>query len=217
LVRNVPPGFGFGLGWGCVRWAGVSGTVGDGRRSTHTYTYAHFVTHRQAVPLSLPHHPIHPKRTRSEVLRRAAERGQRDLVLHEGVLVVGRPDVGRAVAEHHVRVRVGAHLPLDGRAALGGGDVVHQGLDVRDGADGEEVHPEDDAVGRHVLGSHLAPPPGGRAQVDADARAGEEVVLAVDLDELEGGARAVALLLGQVVVLVAVVPLLALQVLLHHG
>ena len=44
----------------------------------------------------------------------------------------------------------------------------------------------------------------------------EEMVLAVDLGQLEGGTGAEALLLGQLIVLVLVVELLALGV-LHHG
>ena len=44
----------------------------------------------------------------------------------------------------------------------------------------------------------------------------KKVVLAVDLGQLEGGTRAEALLLGQPIVLVLVMELLALGV-LHHG
>ena len=44
----------------------------------------------------------------------------------------------------------------------------------------------------------------------------EEMVLAIDLGQLEGGTGAEALLLGQLIVLVLVMELLALGV-LHHG
>ena len=49
---------------------------------------------------------------------------------------------------------------------------------------------------------NLEPTAGGGAEVHARARAAEEVILAVELDELEGCARAEALLLREVVELI---------------
>jgi|TARA_B100000475_G_C14998753_1_gene315455 hypothetical protein len=51
---------------------------------------------------------------------------------------------------------------------------------------------------------NLEPTAGGGAEVHARARAAEEVILAVELDELEGCARAEALLLREVVELICV-------------
>lgn len=81
------------------------------------------------------------------------------------------------------------HLALEGRAALVRGDVVHKRLHVRDGADRQQVHAEDDAPARHVLGGHLAPPAGGSAQVDANLGRTEEVIFLVDLRAAAASAR----------------------------
>ena len=67
---------------------------------------------------------------------------------------------------------------------------------------GREVDADDSGGQWHVLLRHLQPTAGGGAEVEARARAGEEVILAVELDELEGRTRAVTLLLREVIELI---------------
>lgn len=78
------------------------------------------------------------------------------------------------------------HLALQGRAALVGGDVVHQRLYIGNGSDRQQIHAEDDAPAGHVLGGDLAPPTRGCTQVDAHLRRAKEVILLVDLERGHG-------------------------------
>ena len=112
--------------------------------------------------------------------------------------------------QHDVKSNAPAvgHCLLDGRAATRRGDVFHQGGGTADGADGEEVEAEDEGTGGRAGDGDLKPAAGGGAEVEHAAGAVEEPELVVELEELEGGARAVALLLGEMVELVQ--PLLSL-------
>lgn len=135
-------------------------------------------------------------------LRRQPQRVQRERGL--GVTLGGEvpADVRRAVVDHDVVLHAVRRAPLELRAAALRGDVVHEGGAPADGLDGREVDAHDERAHRHVLCRHLQPAARRRAQVHARARAAEEVILAVQLHELERRARAVALLLRQVVELV---------------
>lgn len=73
------------------------------------------------------------------------------------------------------------HLALQSRAALVRGDVVNQGLHVWDGANWQQIDSENYAPTGHVLCGNLTPPTGGSAQIDADLRRAEKVILLVDL------------------------------------
>ena len=155
----------------------------------------------QAVVIRTPVHLGAERAALDEVLRRAPEREQHDLVLLVTVLVVRRADVRRAVAQDHVRLGT-LHLLAHDAAALLGGDVRDVRDYVADGPDGEEVDGNNEGLSGHGLGADLGEAARGGAEVDADLRFLEEVVLLVDLDQLEGGTGAVPLLLGQVVVLI---------------
>lgn len=74
------------------------------------------------------------------------------------------------------------HLALQGRAALVGGDVVDQRLDIGNGSNRQQVYAENDAPAGHVLRSDLTPPTRGGTQVDAHLRRAKEVILLVDLE-----------------------------------
>ena len=150
------------------------------------------------------------------------ERREDELDLGEGVLDPGGSDVGRTVVEDaagggdesvsgrgrkegsqsegkgdaHVGLPV-LHLGAESTPARLGRDVLDERDAARDGLDGDEVDADDDRVLlRHLLGGDLKPSSGRGAQVDDALGAGEEVVLAVELDELEGGTGTVALLPG---------------------
>ena len=135
-------------------------------------------------------------------LRRQPQRVQRERGL--GVTLGGEvpADVRRAVVDHDVVLHAVRRAPLELRAAALRGDVVHEGGAAPDRLDGRQVDAHDERAHRHVLCRHLQPAARRRAQVHARARAAEEVILAVQLHELERRARAVALLLRQVVELV---------------
>ena len=137
----------------------------------------------------------------AEVVGRAAQRRERDLVLHVRVLHEGRADVRRAVAQHEVGLDA-VQLAPQHRAALGARDVRDQRAHVPDRSDREQVHGEDGRVERQRLRDDLRPAAGRGAQVDHDARAVEDAVLLVDLRELERRARPEALLLREQVVAV---------------
>lgn len=115
--------------------------------------------------------------------------------------------VWSTVAKNHISlptIQLGRHEAT----AFCSRNVRNKSLDVADGANRQQIHTQNDGSSRHVLGRNLAPASWSRAQVDAYPRLGQKVEALVDLDELERSARAVALVLGQVVVLVLVVPLL---------
>eukprot|EP00968_Pinguiococcus_pyrenoidosus_P004500 scaffold301_cov243-Pinguiococcus_pyrenoidosus.AAC.5 len=147
-----------------------------------------------------------------QVLRRGLQRRQHQLILHVGILHIGGSHIWRSVAKHHVRLPP-VQLLAKHVSALPARDVRHQRLHLRDGADGQQVHAHDDALGGHGLRCHLQPAARGRAQVHEDLRLGQKLMLAVDLEQLEGRTGAEAPLLGQAIVLVAVLVLGA----LHHG
>ena len=162
----------------------------------------------------------------------ALERQQRDLVLDEGVLVVGRADVRRAVAKHDVDVAARAALAVvvaelgEGLPRLAlhvlvrrvHGDVADDGPHVRDRPDGKQVDGDDGRAAARGLGRDLGPAAGRRAEVEDDARLrADDVELLVDVRELEGRARPVALLLGEHVPLVVAVHVLALLQARRHG
>jgi hypothetical protein len=98
----------------------------------------------------------------------------------------------------HVVLLLLQHL-LDGRPALRRGDILLKSDAPANGPDGNQVDADDQAPDRHVLGAHLHPSPRRGAEVEHGARGGQELELAVQLHELEGGSRAEALLLGEVV------------------
>jgi hypothetical protein len=81
-----------------------------------------------------------------------------------------------------------AARPLEGGRRRGGGDVSHEGLDATDGADLVEVDAHNRRPGRQGFRRHLQPAAGGRAQVQDGAGIVQKPELAVELDELEGGA-----------------------------
>ena len=93
-----------------------------------------------------------------------------------------------------------------------GRDIALVRLHTANRANRQQIDTENDRRRWHVLGRDLAPTAGRSAEIDTDLGLGEEVILLVELDELEGRTRAVALLAREVVVLVLIV-LLA----LHHG
>ena len=99
-----------------------------------------------------------------QVLRRAFEGVQCDLVLQVGVAVVGGADVGGAVAQYDVGCRA-LHLRPYRGLALFGGDVPDEGDDVgTDGPDGEDVDGDDHLrFLRHGPAGHLRPAAGGGA------------------------------------------------------
>ena len=119
-----------------------------------------------------------------------SELGQRhDAQVVGGVMAGG---VGRHVGEDQVG---GAAEALEDEADVGVlGDVALEELGAGDRRDGEEV--DADHLGGTAFEGDLGPAAGGGAEVE-DAHAGlEEVAAVVELDELEGGAGAVAGLAG---------------------
>jgi hypothetical protein len=76
-------------------------------------------------------------------------------------------------------------------AAFLGGDVPEEGFDVADGFYRCEIHSDDEAAHGHVLDGDLAPAAGRGAEIQEGARAGEEIILAVELDEFEGCTRTI--------------------------
>ena len=99
--------------------------------------------------------------------------------------------VWRAVVEYHVEERP-PRLALYRGARGRRGDVADDGPAPPDRLYGREVDAQDEGGEGHGLGRDLHPPAGRGAEVEHGARAGQEVVLAVELDKLERGAGAEA-------------------------
>mmetsp|Transcript_29122 Transcript_29122/g.90068 ORF Transcript_29122/g.90068 Transcript_29122/m.90068 type:complete len:315 (+) Transcript_29122:1993-2937(+) len=171
------------------------------------------------APIDLGHEaPAAPQTAREAAL----EREERNLVLDEGVFRVGRADVRRAVAQHAVDVAARAALvvvvakpgerllglPSHHRVRLIQRDVAHDRPDVGDGPDRQQVDRDDGGAVAGRLGGDLRPAAGRRAEVQDHARPRrDEVELLVDVRQLKGRARPVALLLGEHVPLVVPVDL----------
>lgn len=121
-----------------------------------------------------------------------------------GFLRPGASNVRRPIMEDDIEggAAVGVHKALDGSTAFGGGDVLDKGVSTANRSDWEEINAEDERAYGSMINSYLEPPAGSGAKVEDGAGGGEEPVFGVELEELEGGARAVALLLGEVVILV---------------
>lgn len=81
---------------------------------------------------------------------------------------------------------VGLHEALDGGAASRGGDVLDERVGAADGADGEDVDSDNEGSDRGVADGDLKPASRGRAEVQDGAGGGEEAVLGVELEKLEG-------------------------------
>ena len=103
------------------------------------------------------------------------------------------------VVHHDVVLDTLGGATLELRAATLRGDVVHEGGTSADGFDGGEIYADDGGGHGHVLDGNLEPTARRRAQIHRRARAAEKVIFPVELDELEGGARAEPLLLREVV------------------
>lgn len=88
------------------------------------------------------------------------------------------------------------HKLLDGGSAALGGDVLLDGEGATYGSDGEEVDAEDEAADGDMSDCDLHPSSRGGAEVEDGAGGGEEAELGVELEELEGGTGAKALLFG---------------------
>lgn len=97
---------------------------------------------------------------------------------------------------------IGIHEALDGGSAFRCGDILDERMGATNGADREEVDTDDKGADGGVADCDLNPPSRGGAEVEYGASGGEESILGIELEELEGGTRAVALLLGEVVELV---------------
>lgn len=88
------------------------------------------------------------------------------------------------------------HELLDGGSAALGGDVLLDGEGATYGSNGEEIDAEDEAADGDMSDGDLHPSSGGGAEVEDCAGGGEEAELGVELEELEGGTGAEALLFG---------------------
>ena len=130
-----------------------------------------------------------------------------------------RRELGRGLGERHDAQMVRAGVAGRRRGHVGehhiGAAIAQQGLELVGGVVGEEVEFQNGGAGNgidgqivdadhlatpfdglHALCRDLGPSAGRRAEVD-DALAGfEDVIFVVDLDELEGSARAPTLPLG---------------------
>lgn len=125
-------------------------------------------------------------------------------VLAHRLLRPSPTDVGRPVVDNQIEgldAVLLEHL-LDLGPALGARDVLLDRDAVFDGADGDEIDTEDEAADGGFLDGDLHPTPGGGAEIEDGSGFVEEGVLGVELDELVGGSRAEAALLGEAVVLV---------------
>lgn len=92
--------------------------------------------------------------------------------------------------------------PLNGGAALRVSDILLNGEGAANGADREEIDTDDERADGDALNGDLHPTSGGGAEIEDGVSAGEEGVLGIELDELEGGTRTEALFLGEMVELV---------------
>lgn len=103
---------------------------------------------------------------------------------------------------------VGVHEPPHSCAAFGGSDVLGERVGPADGADGDEVDPDDEGSHGGMVDGHLDPPSRRGAEVEHRPRRRQEAEPRVELEQLERRATPVPLLLGEVVVLVlALLPL----------
>ena len=110
------------------------------------------------------------------------------------VRVRGRWRESKQGVNAHVCLPV-LHLGAESPPAALSGNVLDEGDTSRDGLDRDQVDTNDDRVLlRHLLGGDLQPTSRGGTQIDDAFGRGQKVVFAVELDELEGGTGAVALL-----------------------
>jgi hypothetical protein len=93
-------------------------------------------------------------------------------------------------------------VAANGRAALVGGNVALKGDCFRNGLNWRKIDTNDQTLDRHGLGGDLHPRTGRGTQIDETSRLLEEAILLVQLDQLEGGTGAVALLFGEMVVFI---------------
>eukprot|EP00760_Papus_ankaliazontas_P036118 PhM_4_TR8203/c0_g1_i1/m.15826 len=135
------------------------------------------------------------------------------LVLRKGLSGPHTTDIWGTVVEHDLCL-LSLQCVQDLFARLIGVDVACDGFAPGDGLNGDQIDADDCRRHWHVLGTDLHPATWGGAQVDHSIGLIEEAVLSVELHELEGGAGAVALLLGKVVELVQAV--LSLLFVLSH-
>jgi len=136
-----------------------------------------------------------------EELGRELQGSQHKLVLRESILNPGSTDVGRTVVDDSVGLPC-LEVATNGRAALVGGNVALEGDCFRDGLDWRKIDTNDQTLDRHGLGGDLHPRTGRGTQIDKTSRLLEEAIFLVQLDQLEGGTSAVALLFGEMVVFI---------------
>ena len=96
----------------------------------------------------------------------------------------------------------GFQLFLELSTTLVSGNVCCKGDDVGDGLDGHQINPNDQMRHGHVLCSDLQPPSRRSTQIHKHSRTFQEIILFVQLHELKGRSGSVALLLGQMIILV---------------
>lgn len=102
--------------------------------------------------------------------------------------------MGEQEVNAHVCLPV-LHFSAESPPAALGGNVLDEGDTPRNGLDRDQVDTDDDRVLlRHLLGRDLQPTSRGGTQINDAFGRGEKVVFAVQLNKLEGGTGAVALL-----------------------
>jgi hypothetical protein len=109
-----------------------------------------------------------------------------------------RSNIGRAVVQDTVCLQMFDVTP-DSRAALVGRDVALERNDSWDWLDRSEIHGDDEGVRRHDLSSDLTPRAWRSTEIDYDLGPLQEVVFAIELDQLERRTGAVALFFGELV------------------
>jgi len=93
-------------------------------------------------------------------------------------------DVWSTIAQDNIDKGI-VGLSADSSSALSGGNVSYEGFDSPDGFDGDKVDGNDEAADGHVLDGDLTPTSWSSTEIDHSSTSREEVILAIELDELE--------------------------------
>jgi hypothetical protein len=139
--------------------------------------------------------------SRTEELNSKLEGAEDEPRLGVSVLLPGGTHVGRTIVHANVQLPALEILAEEGAAVLGR-DIGHVRLVAGDRLDGVEVDTDDEGADGHGLNGDLSPTTRGSAEIKKAAGVAEEAILVVQVNQLEGGAGAVSMFLGKMVVLV---------------
>mmetsp|Transcript_18216 Transcript_18216/g.35785 ORF Transcript_18216/g.35785 Transcript_18216/m.35785 type:complete len:306 (-) Transcript_18216:133-1050(-) len=125
------------------------------------------------------------------------------LVLHEGILAVFGTNVGGTVTKHNISL-VATHLLTNLLTACIRGNILLENSTSSNGLDGQQINTNNLTLGalRNTLGQNLKPTSRSGTEINHTGCVLEQIILAVQLDDLKTRTSSVSLLLRELVVLI---------------